>query len=129
MSYTLYDYVDIHGDNAIKEWTLALQPPDRTKFNVKLNMLRTAGSDLPPKLLSDTRSPHIKKLRFFGQGQKQLRPMLCKGPVNSNIEFTLLLGAEEKGSKLNPIDADHRAEILRQQIIANPNARRRLHEH
>ncbi|SRR6266568_1263917 len=127
MPYTLWDYVDENGVNTIKEWARGLGS-DRAKFENKLNMLRTAGADLPPKILSRTHSAHILKLRFFGLAQIQWRPMLCKGPIANDSEFTLLLGAHEKGSKLNPVDADHKAEKLRQKVLANPPARRRLHE-
>lgn len=128
MPYTIYDHVDEHGRNTIKEWTSELQAPDRAKVDQKIDMLITSGSDLPPKLLSDSRSPHIKKLRLIGLGKVQLRPMFCKGPINNYIEFTLLMGAIEKGSKLDPPDADYKAENLRQEVIANPSLRRCPHE-
>ena len=127
MPYTLWDYVDEAGINTITEWVRGLGP-DRAKFENKLNMLRTAGADLAPRLLSRTRSPHILKLRFIGKARIQWRPMLCKGPINNNTEFTLLLGAHERGMSLKPADADHAAEELRQKVIANPTARRRPHE-
>lgn len=127
MPYTLWDYVDEVGVNTIKKWAQGLEA-DRAKFENKLNMLRTAGGNLPPKLLSHTSSPRILKLRFFGLARIQWRPMLCKGPIDNDSEFTLLLGAHEKGSKLDPPNADHEAEKLRQKVIANPTARRRPHE-
>jgi hypothetical protein len=45
--------------------------------------------------------------------------MLCKGPINNNIEFTLLYGAREQDRQLIPWDAVERAEIRRQEIINN----------
>ncbi len=54
--------------------------------------------------------------------------MLCKGPIVNNKEFTLLFGAIEKDQKLEPKDAEKRAEARRQEIIANPSSRRCLHE-
>src|SRR5438046_17760 len=127
MPYTLWDYVNEDDINTIKKWAMGLGP-DKAKFESKLNLVRTAGFDLPPKLLSGTRSPHIKKLRFFGKAKIQWRPMLCKGPINNDAEATVLLGAHEKGSKLVPPKADHDAETLRQKVLANPIARRRPHE-
>jgi len=127
MLYNLFDYVDFKG-NSIKKWTLSLLRSDQIKFRQKLDMLKIAGSDLPPKLLSRTNSAHIMKLRFIGKGKVQLRPMLCKGPIDNDKEFTLLLGAQEKGFKLDPPNADHEAEKLRQQVIADPKARRCVHE-
>ena len=127
MVYTLWDYVDERGVNTIKEWAKGLGA-DKAKFEAKLNMVRVAGFDLAPKLLSDTRSPHIKKLRFFGLAKIQWRPMICKGPISNDSEATVLLGAHEKGSKLIPESADHDAEELRMKVIANPTARRKSHE-
>lgn len=126
MAYTVWDHVDERGRNTIQGWAARLGQ-DRGKFEAKVNMLRTAGFDLPPKLLSDTRSQHIKKLRFFGLARIQWRPMLCKGPIDNGAEATLLLGAHETGGRLVPATADHDAELLRQQVIANPTARRRPH--
>lgn len=127
MSYTIWDYVDENGVNTIKEWVRTLGP-DRPKLEAKLNMLRTAGADLAPRLLSRTRSPHILKLRFFGKSKVPWRPMLCKGPINADSEFTLLLGAYEKGMRLVPPEADRDAEQLRRKVITDPANRRRLHE-
>jgi hypothetical protein len=127
MTYTLLDYVNEKGQNTIKAWARDLGP-DKAKFESKLNMIRTAGFDLPPALLSRTRSPHILKLRFFGRARIEWRPMLCKGPVNNDSEATILLGAHEKGGLLVPEDADHEAERLRQKVVANPAERRRAHE-
>ena len=126
MPYTIYDHVSQNGENTIMEWAKGLGA-DRVKFESKLNMIRTAGFDLPPKLLSDTNSPHIKKLRFFGQAKIQWRPMLCRGPIDNQTEATVLVGAHEKGSKLVPLNADHDAERLRQQIITDPKNRRCHH--
>jgi hypothetical protein len=127
MAYTIYDYVDERNRNVIKDWAKGLGA-DKAKFESKLNMIRTSGFDLAPKLLSDTRSLHIKKLRFVGRAKIQWRPMLCKGPIDNNSEATVLLGAHEKGFKLVPDNADYDAEKLRQKVIANPAARRCLHE-
>jgi hypothetical protein len=127
MTYTLWDYVNEKGDNEIKAWATTLGP-DKAKFENKLNMIRTSGFDLPPMLLSRTRSPHILKLRFFGRASIEWRPMLCRGPIDNDKEATVLLGAHEKGSSLVPPNADHDAELLRQKVIANPKLRRRAHE-
>lgn len=91
-------------------------------------MIRTAGFDLPPKLLSDTRASGIKKLRFFGLARIEWRPMLCEGPIGDESAATLLLGAHEKGWELVPPDADHQAAELKEKVKANPSARRRPHE-
>lgn len=128
MPYTIYDHVNAKGVNTFREWTEGLQRPDRVKLAVKLDALAMTGSDLAPGLFADSNSKHIKKLRIIGRGSVQLRPMLCKGPIDNNSEFTLLLGAIEKGSRLEPKNADALAERLRQEVAANPNKRRCKHE-
>lgn len=126
MTWCLYDYVNQNGVYDFKIWTQGLENRLRAKLNAKLDMLVRVGPDLPPGLLSHTRSPHIRKLRI--KGNIALRPMLCEGPVNIGQEFTLLLGAHERDRKLVPEDADHNAEVRRQEILRNPKERRCDHE-
>ena len=61
-------------------------------------MLEKEGSNLFPQMLCGTETPGILKLRV--KGNVQLRPMLCRGPIEIDKEFTLLLGACEVGGKL-----------------------------
>ncbi len=128
MAYLLYDHIDAAGRNVFKIWFGSQEKTDRAKINMKLDLLQTVGTELPPKLLSHSGSPHILKLRLIGKGKIQLRPMLCKGPVNNDQEFTLLRGAIEKGFKLQPPDADDDAEKIRQEVKLNPVTRRCIHE-
>lgn len=127
MTWKLYDYFD-NGANLIKAWTLGLGLDKRqlAKLNAKLDMLQQYGPNLPPGLLSDTKSGKIKKLRI--NGDRALRPMLCKGPKYNNTEFTLLLGAEEKDRKLIPKDAVEQAEKLYIKVKASPETTRCIHE-
>lgn len=115
-----------NGVNDFEIWTQGLEKRLRAKLNAKLDMLARVGPDLPPSLLSNTRSPHIRKLRI--QGNVALRPMLCEGPVNVGTEFTLLLGANERDRRLVPADADHNAETRRREVLRNPTERRCDHE-
>ena len=123
--FKLYDYIDHDGNNDIKTWTLALQKVERAKLNAKLDMLEKLGSDLFPHVLTDTPTLGIHKLRV--KGKVQLRPMLCKGPINNDSEFTLLIGAAERDSRLVPIKADEKANERKAMIIENPK-RRCTHE-
>ena len=126
MTWELYDYVSENGVNDFKRWTRGLEKTLRAKLNAKLDMLQRVGPELPPRLLSHTRSPHIRKLRIHGN--VALRPMLCEGPVNVGKEFTLLLGASERDRSLVPTDADHDAEVRRKKVLSNPAERRCNHE-
>jgi len=123
--FSLFDYIDKNGNNDIKAWTLELEKSQRAKLNAKLDMLERLGPELFPHVLTDTRTPGIQKLRI--KGNVQLRPMLCKGPINNENEFTLLIGATERDSRLVPEKADEKANDRKKIIIENPN-RRCLHE-
>jgi len=123
--FSLFDYIDKNGNNDIKAWTLELEKSQRAKLNAKLDMLERLGTELFPHVLTDTPTPGIQKLRI--KGNVQLRPMLCKGPINNENEFTLLIGATERDSRLVPDKADEKANDRKKIIIENPN-RRCLHE-
>ena len=124
--FTLYDYVDGIGRNSFKEWTKTLQKDELAKLNQKLDMLRREP-ELPPQLLAGPlEGKPIYKLRI--NGRVALRPMLCKGPINNDSEFTILMGATEKDRVLIPADAVDQAANRRTEVIANPGRRRTPHE-
>ena len=117
MNYVLYDFMDARGVNRIKTWTLGLQQESRIRLNRKFDLLEQYGEELPPKLLAGTDDRKIKKLRITGTKVPTLRVMVCKGPLDMNGEFTILQGAVEKDSKLDPpnavsLAAQHREEII-----------------
>jgi hypothetical protein len=119
--FILFDYIDDDGNNEIKAWTLQLQKVQRAKLNAKLDMLQQLGPDLFPQVLTDTPTPGIQKIRI--KGNVQLRPMLCKGPINNETEFTLLIGAMERDSCFVPAKADQKAKDRKEIILKNPKRR------
>jgi hypothetical protein len=119
--FALFDYIDEHGNNDIKTWTQGLQKVQRAKLNAKLDMLEKVGVELFPQVLTDTPTAGIQKLRI--KGNVQLRPMLCKGPIDNEKEFTLLIGAVERDSCLIPNKADEKADERKSIIKNNPNRR------
>ena len=123
--WALYDYLDANGNNIIKEWAEGLQKRHRIKLNQKPDMLEQYGPNLPPQLLAGPIAEHIYKLKV--KGDVQLRPLLCKGPIDNEQEYTLLVGAKEIQSKLNPPDAVERA-IEHRQAIVDDILRRCKHE-
>ncbi|MGZ8190058.1 MAG: hypothetical protein ACXWTS_02385 [Methylococcaceae bacterium] len=125
IKFKLFDYTDKNGNNDIKAWTLGLEKSQGAKLNAKLDMLAQLGPELFPHVLTDTPTSGIQKLRV--KGNVQLRPLLCKGPINNENEFTLLLGATERDFRLVPDKADEKANNRKTIIIENPN-RRCLHE-
>lgn len=72
------------------------------------------------KLLAGPIHKHVYKLVIHSD--VMLRPMLCKGPINVDAEYTLLLGAVEKGGKL-PAGSKERAESNRETILKDPTRR------
>ena len=131
--YRLYDFTSESGHSTIQGWLdhERITKRDRGQLNQKLDMLAQHGMGLPPKLLAGPLNSKRKKLRqkniykLIIHGDKMLRPMLCRGPISNDEEFTLLLGAIESNWELDrdPIEA----EAIRELVIAQPT-RRRDHE-
>jgi hypothetical protein len=121
MPWKLFDFVTERRVSVIAEWVKSerLSRRDVGQLNQKLDMLQIAGPSLPPKLLAGPIYKHIYKLILHGD--RMLRPFLCKGPVNMEGEYTLLLGAIEANFMLdkNPSEAEDNRDIL----INNPGRR------
>lgn len=126
MKYDLYDHISLSGKNEIKEWTQKLQSSQLAKLNQKLDSLEQHGLNLRPQMLTDSGVSGILKLRVHGG--VQLRPLLCRGPVDNDREFTLLLGAKEIGSKWVPKDAPNIASTIKREITLSSSVRRVRHE-
>lgn len=126
MSFSLYDYVNQKGENAFKEWAEGLQKVERAKLNERLDKLALNGESLLPLMLSDTNVPGIRKLKI--KGKVQLRPLLCRGPVDVHSEYTMLLGAIEKGDAWLPKRAPETALTLKNDVINDPTSKRKKHE-
>ena len=126
MGFKIFDYCNSAGENEFNAWTQTLQPIQRGKLNAKLDMLKMLGAGLFPEVLTGTDTPGILKLRI--RGNVQLRPMLCKGPIDVDKEFSLLVGAIEVGGKLRPKHADVIADGRKEEIRRDPDNRRVKHE-
>lgn len=126
MKYTIHDYVNGKGVNEFNTWAQGLQKAEKAKLREKLDKLILHGDDLHPQMLTDTPVPGIQKLRVHGP--VQLRPLLCKGPVNVSVEYTMLKGAKEVGNKWSPKNAPTTADGNKNEIISDPVNRRKKHE-
>lgn len=126
MLFNIYDYVNAQGENEFKKWTEEQQKAPRAKLNQKIDMLEQHGDELFPNILTDSGTPGIQKLRI--KGNVQLRPLLCKGPVDIHSEYTLLMGAKETDGKWSPKDAPNTANGKKLAVIADPSHRRKRHE-
>jgi hypothetical protein len=123
MTWTLYDYVDAHGNNDFEAWSRSLQKQELAKLNARLKVLEDNGPALAPQMLAGPLSgyPHIYKLKM--NGKIALRPLLCKGPISNETEYTLLKGAFEVGNKWQPASAPSEAVTRRAIVIADPKRR------
>jgi hypothetical protein len=129
-SWSLFDAIDGNGQSYVAVWIgeRKLGKREIAQLNQKLDMLEKNGPNLPPQLLAgpikSTRKPkmvsHVYKLRL--NGDRALRPFLCKGPIDMDREFTMLLGAIEINSVLDT-DAED-AENVRSAIVADQKLRR-----
>lgn len=129
----LYERIDSSGDGVVSDW--ALETRQSAKLESKLPLLCRAEVDpsgkvnLPPGLIGgpgiDGYSS-IYELKIHGN--VALRPMLCLGPINRALEWTILARAIERDRSLKPSDAAAIAEARRQDIIKHPDNRRLLWE-
>lgn len=126
MPFQIYDFVNIDGLNEFREWTLTLEKNQCAKLNEKIDKLMIYGDALHPEMLTGTGVAGIKKLRC--RGNVQLRPLLCNGPINIFLEYTMLMGAKEVGGKWVPKGAPTSANDKKAEVINNPNSRRMKHE-
>ncbi|SPF50345.1 conserved hypothetical protein [Candidatus Sulfopaludibacter sp. SbA4] len=130
MSWRIFEYLERGDQSTIGVWLVEkdITERDRGQLVQKMDLLAMHGPNLPPGLLAGPikskrnrkMQSHIYKLIIHGD--KMLRPMLCKGPIEMESEYTMLIGAIEVNFKLD-VDAED-AEIRRAEIIENPNRRR-----
>ena len=129
-SWRIFDAIDAATVSRIVVWIRKekITKRDIGQLNQKIDMLEKNGPDLPPKLLAGPiKSKRNKKLvshiyKLIIHGDRMLRPLLCKGPVNMDTEYTMLLGAIEVGGVLDTDSED--AEIIRSQIAADDRLRK-----
>ena len=130
MTWAIFDAIDKGRVSNLVVWIAKenITKRDIGRLNQKIDMLEQHGTDLPPKLLAGPiKSKRNRKLvshiyKLIIHGDRMLRPMLCKGPIDLPAEFTMLLGAIEVGGILDTDSAD--AEAVRQNIIADKNLRK-----
>ena len=123
----IWEFLDSRGNGIVEAWLRKrrIQKKAIATLNQKIDLLEQYGPEAPGLLVGPIHK-EIYKLTITAQGV-QLRPMVCKGPINNDTEFTLLLGAIERDDRLKPSNAPQRAAVNRQEILKNP-LRRRHHE-
>lgn len=125
---SLWDFLSPRGENLILRWARQekINPGDRARLDQKLERLQQIDFNLAigTKLLNGPLRKEIYKLKVHGQAM--YRPMLCRGPVNKNSEYTLLIGAIERDGDLEPASCLEDAARNREAIVAD-NGRRCVH--
>jgi len=125
MRYSIWDFVDAHGGSLIYEWALRRSKRDRAKLNQRFDRLAQVDFQLAvnSRLLAGPIYKHVYKMQIHGE--VQMRPLLCRGPISNETEYTLLRGATERDGVLTP-GAKEQAELDRATILSFP-ARRKPH--
>ena len=127
--YRIYEFVGTDGVSVIRRWLDVndVTSRDRKALVAKTDMLAAHGPELLGGILvgpvASKAKPKLEKhvYKLVIHGSVMLRPFLCKGPIDTENEFTFLLGAIETGGKL---DADtSTAEENRRIVIADPARR------
>jgi hypothetical protein len=122
----VYDFIDACHGNVVGSWIRGLSTSDRAKFKLKIRYLSDVEYDeaIRGKLLQGPIYKHVYKLKIHGD--IMLRPLLCRGPINNDVEYTLLAGAKEENFNLVPEDAPEVAENRRAEVIGDPSNRRQI---
>jgi hypothetical protein len=114
-TWEIFDYVEADGTNAIRVWIDSLPTAAQVKIDTIIRYLE-ATQVWPPQYISALKDcAEIYELRIVSAGV-QYRPLGYFGPGPGRYQFTLLMGAIEKGGKLEPREfckvATRRREIV-----------------
>ena len=117
MHWKLKGFMNDRGVNVIDEWFRTLTPRARAKFETRWKYLFSAR-------ITEWRRPHFSRLRGaceglcelrFESGNVQYRPIGFFGPEKR--EFTILICAQERGSRFVPSDACDTAQARKALIL------------
>lgn len=117
MLWLFKDFVNQRGDNEIRQWLNSLPKPARFKIDARIRYLQTVEQLKYPYVEKWTGEDDLYEMRVVFGGD-QYRSLGCYGPERR--EFTLLIGAVEKGGRLEPRDAVRTA-IARMALIQDAN--------
>jgi hypothetical protein len=129
---TLWTFVSESGRDMLADWAGELRLPTRVRAAIdqKADVLRQQPFEIliHTNLLAGpiAKQRHIYKLRV--NGDIAVRLMLCKGPLERDDGYTILLGAVERDGKLVPADAPERASLNRELVLKSPRERRKFYE-
>lgn len=110
-------FVDENNVSDFFEWRKNLPTKARAKMDKLITYMETTKDWTNTKYFTPlTEYNGIGEIKFF-IGNKQYRPLGCYGPEKG--EFTLLIGAEEKGDRFKPINAPEKAVKRRKLVLKN----------
>ena len=111
--WTFRDFVSTRGENEVLAWLNTLPKKAKAKINARIITLAAYPGAWPPHYISAYVGwDDIYELRIVAAG-RQFRPLGCYGPHRN--QFTILVGAEEKGGKIRGSlleVADERRQII-----------------
>ena len=114
MNRTIWEFLANGKEHVMRNWMHEnkISVGERAKLDHALHRLRTLDRELLSHKLLAPLGDRILKLRLRCEN-RELRPMLCRGPVGDPLDYTLLLGAMEVGDRLVPHDAKAQADANR----------------
>ena len=127
------DYVDDSGENVISAWMSTISVRAKASINVKLEhiLAQTPQKDWHKSRVAAKRKgePDLWEVKVYSDNV-QWRPLGFFGPKSGTLgTFTLLVGALEKGGKLNPPGATDEAQARKAKVTINPQKYRRIHDY
>lgn len=118
-TWAIFDYVDASGDNQIRIWIDSLPKAAQARIDTILGYLQITVWPWPEQYISALKTCNdIYELKIKSSGV-QYRPLGFYGPQRR--EFTILMGAVEKGGKLRPKEFCTIATRLREIVNGNRN--------
>jgi predicted NACHT family NTPase len=124
----IYDYVDTHGNNAIKAWLDQQQYKAKAKLNTRLSTLeqinRTEWAKLNVEVLKGDKDG-LLAVKVLCQGI-QYRLIGYDGPNRG--EFTLLACGVERNNRYIPLDIGRQSFARIAEVTADPAGRMIRHD-
>jgi hypothetical protein len=132
----VFEYIDLRGRGVYTEWYLERQKNQRAALDAKLDAVRSAGEpgdtrrgELPPNMfrgpVREGNRSYPNTYKFTVNCDVALRPLACKGPVDEQSEWTILVPVIEVGRKYPP-GCFQEAEDRRLEILRDPSRRREI---
>lgn len=123
MMWKFFEWVDRRGQGAFSAWRLSLPRRERATLDEKMRAIQQFGIEVCCLKGPLRGHRHLYKIRV--QGPRALRPLLCRGPLEPDEEFTLLAPMVEVGDVDTPAGAKNEADRRREEIIHDPSRRMR----